>query len=78
MLIFECCCKGMIDYKGNFHWELTANGDACDGSFRLLGINFEDEKAWKYIPSAILSDAVKSVFKSLGMPAGLSPKLLGT
>ena len=77
VLMFECCCKGATDYKGNFHHELTANGDACNGSFRLLGINFEDERAWKYIPSAILSDAVKSIFESLGLPAGFITKTVG-
>merc|ERR1712167_541311 len=77
VLMFECCTKGAKDYQGLFHWELTANGPESQGSFRLLGINFESEKKWKYIPSAVLEESIRDIFKPLGIPAGFVTETVG-
>ena len=37
-LMFECCCSRAVDYRGQFHKELTHNGPESEGSLRLLGV----------------------------------------
>ena len=76
--MFECCNKGSKDYQGRFHWELTANGPQSRGSFRLLGINFEDNHdSWQYIPSATIADNLRQIFLPLDMPAGFVTNTVG-
>ena len=48
------------------------------GSFRLLGINFEDNHdSWQYIPSATIADNLRQIFLPLDMPAGFVTNTVG-
>ena len=73
-LMFECCCARAVDYRGQFHKELTHNGPESEGSLRLLGVSYEKEESWGYVSSAKLADSLKDIFPG---PAGFFVKTVG-
>jgi hypothetical protein len=73
-LMFECCCPRAVDYRGQFHKELTHNGPESEGSLRLLGVSYEKEESWGYVSSAKLADRLKDIFPG---PAGFFAKTVG-